>query len=102
MVDKIYVNFDNFIDAAVEHKSRNEIAKELVELAESIGVDKEKFLSTIFGDDVNQWLKYHTRHGRQLSVHVTPTVFVNGINLADHSSSWTLEDWAKHIDPLLA
>eukprot|EP01122_Echinamoeba_exundans_P008953 TRINITY_DN3057_c0_g1_i1.p1 TRINITY_DN3057_c0_g1~~TRINITY_DN3057_c0_g1_i1.p1 ORF type:complete len:103 (-),score=24.99 TRINITY_DN3057_c0_g1_i1:102-410(-) len=102
MIDKIYANFDNFVDAAVESKSKNDIAKDLAVLAESIGLDKEKFLSAMFSDDVTQWLKYHTRHGRQLSVHVTPTVYVNGINLADHSSSWTLDDWAKHMDPLLA
>lgn len=100
MIDKIYQNFDNFVDAAVEHKSRSEISKELAEIAGSIGLDKEQILNAMFSDEVTQALKYHTRHGRQMSVHVTPSVFVNGITLAEHSSSWTIEDWAAQLDPL--
>lgn len=67
MIDKIYSNFDKFVDAAVEDKSRSQIAVELADLAASLGIDKDRFLSTIFSDDITQWLKFHTRHGRQLS-----------------------------------
>jgi hypothetical protein len=38
----------------------------------------------------------------RISVHVTPTVFVNGIEASDISSSWTLEQWENFLNPLLA
>ena len=36
------------------------------------------------------------------AVHVTPTVFVNGIEAPDISSGWTAEEWRAKLDGLIA
>lgn len=47
-----------------------------------------------------QVLKWYIKEGRQLGVHVSPTLSVNGL-MVDSSSSWQLKDYQELLDPLL-
>jgi len=69
-------------------------------------VPKEAFMElmkpeTISGTAGKQ-LKWFVRYHRVRGVHVTPTVFVNGIEEGKISSSWTAEQWTEYITNFLA
>lgn len=49
---------------------------------------------------VLQVLKWYIKEGRQLGVHVSPTLSVNGL-FVDSSSSWQLMDYQELLDPLV-
>jgi hypothetical protein len=49
-----------------------------------------------------QELKWSTRYHRVRSVHVTPTVFLNGLETPDISSSFTAAEWQDKINSILA
>ena len=45
-------------------------------------------------------LKYHIKYARKHAVHVSPTVFVDGLEEPDISSQWTVEQWNTYLDKL--
>ena len=49
-----------------------------------------------------QELKWSTRYHRVRSVHVTPTVFLNGLETSEISSSFTAAEWQDKINNILA
>jgi protein-disulfide isomerase len=50
------------------------------------------------GNRVSNDLKWHIKYARQLGVHVSPTVYWNGILDNSVSSSWTLEQWQDYLE----
>jgi len=61
----------------------------VVKISQYIYIGKNCFLSQEF-----KWsVKYH----RARSVHVTPTVFLNGLEAPDISSGWGLGEWNEKI-----
>mmetsp|Transcript_37318 Transcript_37318/g.42642 ORF Transcript_37318/g.42642 Transcript_37318/m.42642 type:complete len:237 (+) Transcript_37318:56-766(+) len=50
------------------------------------------------GNDVTQDIKWTCKHHRAMGVHVTPTVFVNGIEAVQISSGWKCDDWVSFFD----
>ena len=50
------------------------------------------------GNGVTQDIKWACKHHRAMGVHVTPTVFVNGIEAIQISSGWKTEDWMEFFD----
>ncbi|CAM9170026.1 unnamed protein product, partial [Phaeothamnion confervicola] len=54
------------------------------------------------GTHLTQDVKWICRHHRERGVHVTPTVFVNGIEATEISSSWTIDEWQDFLDEMLA
>jgi protein-disulfide isomerase len=48
-----------------------------------------------------QALKWHVRSHRKAGVHVTPTVYVNGIEAVQVSSGWDADEWALFLDEQL-
>jgi hypothetical protein len=47
-------------------------------------------------------MKWSVKYHRARSVHVTPTVFLNGLEAPDISSSWTAAEWGEKIRGILA
>ena len=47
-----------------------------------------------------QVLKWYIKEGRQMGVHVSPTLSVNGL-IVDSSSSWQLDEYRELLDPLI-
>mmetsp|Transcript_2434 Transcript_2434/g.5490 ORF Transcript_2434/g.5490 Transcript_2434/m.5490 type:complete len:204 (-) Transcript_2434:550-1161(-) len=50
------------------------------------------------GNQVGQLLKWYVKHGRKNGIHVTPTVYVNGIEEPSISSGWTAQQWTEYFD----
>ena len=50
------------------------------------------------GTGVTNDLKYYLKISRQNSIHVSPTVLINGLIDNEVSSSWTLEQWQEKIE----
>jgi hypothetical protein len=46
-----------------------------------------------------RWVKNEIKYHRTRSVHVTPTVFVNGIEATQVSSGWSVDQWSEFLDP---
>lgn len=95
----LFENQEMFNDANTLNKTRAEIYNSLADLAESVGVDKSKFLEllklTDGGNSVTPDMKWFLKVSRQNSIHVSPTVLVNGLIDNSASSSWTLDNWKE-------
>lgn len=49
------------------------------------------------GNGITQELKWACKYHRSRGVHVTPTVFANGIEATQISSSWKADDWNEFL-----
>ena len=54
------------------------------------------------GNGVTQRVKWAVKNHRARGVHVTPTVFVNGVEAVEVSSSWGLEEWCAFLEPYVS
>jgi hypothetical protein len=105
-------------DASVWEKGRSQVYGELAEVAQaalnggalgSENFSRDTFLADVTlitangarndGNAMTPRMKQSIRHGRELSMHVTPTVRVNGIAQPDISSSWSVDDWFEYLSP---
>lgn len=96
---------EEFFDDQTFEKSRLQIYKELVIIANEMGFDSTKIMARLqlagsgnSGNAVTQRMKWVTKFHRTRGVHVTPTVFVNGLEARIVSSDWKAEDWATFLD----
>ena len=53
------------------------------------------------GNKTTGQMKFAIKYHRVRSVHVTSTVFLNGVESPDISSGWTAEQWHEKIAALL-
>jgi hypothetical protein len=99
-----------FTDAATWDKSRAQVYAEIVALAKQRLADTEVAqLEAMLrpadpaghqGNQATQLMKWAVKGHRSRSVHMTPTVYLNGVEAAIASSSWTGEQWAQWLTPL--
>lgn len=47
-------------------------------------------------------MKFAVKYHRVRSIHVTPTVLLNGIEAPDISSGWSSSEWKNKIDSLFS
>lgn len=59
-------------------------------------------LGFISYNKIKQEIKWSVKYHRARSVHVTPTVFLNGLEAPDISSGWTNAEWKEKIKGILA
>ena len=107
----IYKEFDTgkFTDRQTWDKSRSQLNGELIEVAKSVGVDGDAMTSKLamrasmdgnnVGNEMTQAMKWAVKHHRTRGVHVTPTVFVNGLEAGIVSSGWTSDQWMAFLEP---
>lgn len=103
---KLFSRQVEFFDAHIWDMSRAQIYDALVEIASEF-VDAEalraKLARTIVegslntGNAVTLDLKWATKYHRVRGVHVTPTVFLNGVEAPDVSSGWDADQWAAKV-----
>jgi protein-disulfide isomerase len=110
--EKLFEKREQFADSLTFDRTRHEITDDIIKACddrlredELAKVRKYARLNTDTSDKnggtlVTQKLKYHIKLGRQLGIHVSPTVLVNGL-ICETSSSWTLKEWRELLDPLL-
>ncbi|CAJ1930917.1 unnamed protein product [Cylindrotheca closterium] len=93
-----------FKDDDVWNKTRAQIYEELLELVPE-GVDKSAVKAKLMmaegggnaGNEMTKHIKFACKFHRTRGVHVTPTVFVNGVEAGVVSSGWSEEDWKKFL-----
>ncbi|KAK9353660.1 hypothetical protein V1505DRAFT_376831 [Lipomyces doorenjongii] len=106
----LFKHASEYYDTAVYNETRAQTYDRLASLAsESVGVNKDEVLKLLaippsedgaehnIGNEITVDLKLFVRQHRQNSVHVTPTVAVDGIINNDISSGWQLEQWLEFL-----
>eukprot|EP00511_Aplanochytrium_stocchinoi_P007901 CAMPEP_0204847044 /NCGR_PEP_ID=MMETSP1347-20130617/2444_1 /ASSEMBLY_ACC=CAM_ASM_000690 /TAXON_ID=215587 /ORGANISM="Aplanochytrium stocchinoi, Strain GSBS06" /LENGTH=204 /DNA_ID=CAMNT_0051987847 /DNA_START=28 /DNA_END=639 /DNA_ORIENTATION=- len=102
----LFTDQKKYFDDATWNKSRAQIYDELSALAEKVGIEKEDFLCNLrpnkslkdtgflnYGNAITNELKFAVKFHRKRGVHVSPTVFLNGIEATQVSSGWAEAQW---------
>mmetsp|Transcript_5847 Transcript_5847/g.15858 ORF Transcript_5847/g.15858 Transcript_5847/m.15858 type:complete len:220 (-) Transcript_5847:346-1005(-) len=112
-LNAFYHQQPQFEDIHTKDKSRVDIHNMCVDIAKSIESDDAviaKMKSNLSFDhltpengnmglpQVTKALKFSIKHHRLRGVHVTPTVFINGIESTDMSSSWTVDEIIEKLE----
>ena len=99
---------EQFFDDNIGHKSKNEILGEMADIGAELGANKEDILSWAAmdaenngGKSVDKAMKLCTKYHRARGVHVTPTVFINGLEASEISSSWTADEWRELLNAII-
>ena len=114
LVKAIFDQQPRYFDDKTYGMSRKEIHEDLMSLAIESGVfeggkETEKQVREFIaipaeggncGNKSTQLIKLAAKYHRRLGVHVTPTVFINGIEAADVGSSWTVDAWHDKLDAI--
>ena len=99
-----------FFDDHTKNLSRIQIYEKLVAIGGKSNYDVSSLsellsLNDVTGNDglgvVTQHLKWAVKYHRMRSVHVTPTVFINGIEAPDISSGWRDNEWLEKLRPMM-
>ena len=100
----------DFFDDHAKDLSRIQIYEKLVAIGGKSNYDVSSLsgllsLNDVTGNDglgvVTQHLKWAVKYHRMRSVHVTPTVFINGIEAPDISSGWSDNEWLGKLRPMI-
>ncbi|KTW30716.1 hypothetical protein T552_00428 [Pneumocystis carinii B80] len=108
-IAELFEHQEEYFDTALVNETRIDTYKRLSLLAEkAVNIDRDKFLDLLHienakpgekghnvGNKVTADLKLHIKNGRSRCVHVSPTVFYNGILNDSISSSWTIDHWKE-------
>ncbi|KAL1972141.1 hypothetical protein VTN31DRAFT_7360 [Thermomyces dupontii] len=95
-----------YFDEAVVDETRNQTYKRLAALAGSVGIDEGKVYEllevkagnpTNAGNQVSNDFKLIIKANRVIGVHVSPTVFFNGVEEKSISSSFTAAQWEEWL-----
>ncbi|KAJ5552917.1 hypothetical protein N7494_002295 [Penicillium frequentans] len=99
-----------FFDVNVVNETRNSTYERLAKIAGSVGVDERKFLDLLripevpdedghlnVGNQITNDLKWIIKTDRVIGVHVSPTVFFNGVEERSISSSFTAAQWGEWL-----
>lgn len=100
----LFANYERMVDTETWNKSRHQLYDELCRyLSHQVDVDYQKMMDTLMYNNVNEGaaknngnlvtdlLKYHIKLARQLSVHVSPSVYINELYASEAQSSFTYE-----------
>lgn len=107
--DAMFEYQEDFYDIAINNMTRPQVYEQLAKLAaKSANVSKDAVLQQLAfpegdphpGSIISKDLKWYIKEGRQMGVHVSPTLSVNGL-IVDSSSSWKLDEYRDLLDPLL-
>ena len=99
-----------FFDDKTADSTRNQIYDELVAVVSTVeGLDAAAVRRQVAvsgagnaGSSVTQEVKWSVKYHRARSVHVTPTVFLNGLEAPDISSGWSRAEWTEKLTGVLA
>ncbi|KAJ6136916.1 hypothetical protein N7497_012168 [Penicillium chrysogenum] len=103
-------NQAEFFDVSVVNETRNKTYERLARIAGSVGVDEQKVLALLVipetpnsqdelnvGNQLTNDMKWMTKANRVVGVHVTPTIFFNGVEERGISSSFTAAQWGEWL-----
>ncbi|KAL1960753.1 hypothetical protein VTO42DRAFT_6583 [Malbranchea cinnamomea] len=100
-----------YFDVNVVNETRNQTYKRLAALGAKVGVDEEALYKLLeipsqpgpdgslnSGNQVTNDFKLLIKANRVVGVHVSPTVFFNGIEEKSISSSFTADQWKEWLE----
>ncbi|OJJ71511.1 hypothetical protein ASPBRDRAFT_206877 [Aspergillus brasiliensis CBS 101740] len=100
---------EEFFDVSVVNETRNKTYQRLAEIAATVGVDQHEMLELLIisevtdngrlntGNKVTNDIKLMVKSGRVIGVHVSPTVYFNGVEEPNISSSFTATQWEQWL-----
>ncbi|KAJ5675874.1 hypothetical protein N7462_008771 [Penicillium macrosclerotiorum] len=104
----LFQHQSEFFDVSVVNETRNKTYERLARIAGSVGVDEQSVLNLLtipdtpdstgqlnVGNQVTNDLKLMIKADRVVGVHVSPTVFFNGVEERGISSSFTAAQWGE-------
>eukprot|EP00615_Pteridomonas_danica_P011575 CAMPEP_0114354840 /NCGR_PEP_ID=MMETSP0101-20121206/19776_1 /TAXON_ID=38822 ORGANISM="Pteridomonas danica, Strain PT" /NCGR_SAMPLE_ID=MMETSP0101 /ASSEMBLY_ACC=CAM_ASM_000211 /LENGTH=166 /DNA_ID=CAMNT_0001496499 /DNA_START=64 /DNA_END=564 /DNA_ORIENTATION=- len=104
----IFAKQEDFFDSNCMDKTRMQIYDELIAIVASVGVDPALVKAQVelkgdgnAGNECTLLMKFAVKYHRVRSIHVTPTVLLNGIEAPDVGSGWTAEQWKEKIDSVI-
>ena len=106
----IFAKQTDFFDDQVKNLSRVQIYEKLAAIGKESGYDISSLATLLSLEDVTgneglgnvtQHLKWAVKYHRVRGVHVTPTVFINGIEASDVSSGWSDTVWLEKLQPMI-
>ena len=109
-ISNIFDKQTDFFDDQAKNLSRIQIYEKLAVIGGESGYDVSSFsallsLEGVTGNEglgnVTQYLKWAVKYHRARGVHVTPTVFINGIEAPDISSGWSDTEWLEKLQPMI-
>ncbi|PGH02981.1 hypothetical protein AJ80_08772 [Polytolypa hystricis UAMH7299] len=108
--EALFQEQDKYFDVNAVNEKRNETYSRLAKLGASVGVDESQMLKLLTvsdkpgpdgglntGNGVTNDLKLLIKANRVIGVHVSPTVFFNGIEEKSISSSFTTKEWEEWL-----
>ncbi|KAL2826032.1 hypothetical protein BJY01DRAFT_151069 [Aspergillus pseudoustus] len=106
----LFEHQQEFFDVNVVNETRNQTYERLARIGESVGVNKGELLTLLTvadkpdaegqlntGNKVTSDIKLMVRAGRVVGVHVSPTVFFNGVEESGISSSFAATQWEQWL-----
>ncbi|XP_070204823.1 uncharacterized protein [Littorina saxatilis] len=98
----LYNNIDSLVNTATHQISDAAVVQQLAKLAEDVvSGSSGQFAKLVDSDTVEQDTRVAWKYACTRGVAATPTFMVNDV-LVSADPSWTVKDWSKVIDPLLA
>ena len=106
----IFAKQTDFFDDQTKNLSRVQIYENLAAIGGESGYDISSLSALLSLEDVEgneglgnvtQHLKWAVKYHRVRGVHVTPTVFINGIEASDVSSGWSDTEWLEKLQPMI-
>lgn len=100
-----------YFDVSVVNETRNATYRRLAKLAkESVGLEEEEVYRLLaipekpaedgslnVGNGVTDDLKVLVKMARLVGVHVSPTVYLDGVEVREISSGWTADQWVEWL-----
>ncbi|KAL5343284.1 hypothetical protein BJX70DRAFT_353623 [Aspergillus crustosus] len=106
----LFEHQQEFFDVNVVNETRNQTYERLARIGESVGVDRDEILDLLAvaekpdkdgqlntGNKVTTEIKLLVKADRVVGVHVSPTVYFNGIEESAISSSFTGTQWEEWL-----
>ncbi|KAL2814733.1 thioredoxin-like protein [Aspergillus granulosus] len=106
----LFEHQQEFFDVNVVNEARNQTYERLANIGSSVGVNKDELLDLLTvadkpdaegqlntGNKVTNDIKLMVKAGRVVGVHVSPTVYFNGIEEPGISSSFTATQWEQWL-----
>ncbi|PYH72429.1 DsbA family protein [Aspergillus vadensis CBS 113365] len=101
----LFSHQEEFFDVSVVNETRNKTYQRLAKIAATVGVNEHEMLELLniseviadgqlnTGNKVTNDIKLMVKSGRTIGVHVSPTVYFNGVEEPGISSSFTATQW---------
>ncbi|OOF96226.1 hypothetical protein ASPCADRAFT_166816 [Aspergillus carbonarius ITEM 5010] len=100
---------EEFFDVSVANETRNKTYQRLAKIAATVGVDEDEMIDLLriseaigdgqlnSGNKVTNDIKLMVKSDRVIGVHVSPTVYFNGVEEPNISSSFTATQWEQWL-----